>query len=711
MKALSARFLISMILLMSVSAGLGLFSYRTYQNRFLFDVAQAEEFTRRSVEIEKAMAADRLEDRVRALAHLALGSFADGALELERVEVSGWHWIRSKDFEWRNAQIDPSQALPALGQVDLKNAKAKILLDPDRKLFLFQVPVTKKLSEAEETIILVEAALPLEKIFGDFLTASVFFVGPDGKAYPLLNSHGALDLRPGKAARRRLAKSDEAAAVWTEKKRSGRFQATRIQAWSDLKLAQSDFHLILGAEKRVKPSFIFLLLAAIAVLGLWVVFFQERLWTFLPRMNFSGQSVKTAIPRTFDFRPEGLKEKTAPTNPPLKETTGDEILADNKKASETAETPKFTTELIGQKPPTLIPRLFMRKRARDRHHKNFTLNLNMDERQSFLRRLGHEISGMESVEALNRFFTESLSRLLDQSPVAFFLYDERDGKTFLKSRHPENLFSKVNPAAFLQAGASDVLGPAMNKYLRDLSHLSPDMVDPSGEWTVFVVGSGTTDCAAWCVPMKMDGDARFFVRMLCEVHFGHHRFLLADEEERRKTFFQEDLVKDRILEEILLGVRLRHPFSLALVETKLWDPQRSTLESMIFGRSSDETLRAKKFFAEKVRRSDRVYILNENQLLLFFPHTAVLDLVQKTERILIEWNAREPNTRGVRAALVEFPTHGDSTESLWRALTVVGERLRKAPPAQVLLASAAPGYLPPFKSRFIRSAMIPENPK
>jgi hypothetical protein len=102
-----------------------------------------------------------------------------------------------------------------------------------------------------------------------------------------------------------------------------------------------------------------------------------------------------------------------------------------------------------------------------------------------------------------------------------------------------------------------------------------------------------------------------------------------------------------------------------------------------------------------------VFTLKENQIAIYFPHTAVLDLLGKMEKIVAEWNSTVPGTYGLRAMMVEFPTHGDSAEALQRVMQQSFERLKKAQAGQVLLATAPAGYLPPFKSRFIRSAIIP----
>jgi hypothetical protein len=705
----SKRFVIGVLILTIVSGVFAYFSLEKFRVQFATDLRKASERTRSAIETQREVVLGRIEDRARVLKNLARGNFGSEIFMIEKIASSEWLWIRSKNYEWKSNRWT-SDTLPELGTMDPLNSEIRTHLDLDRQMVLFQVPFTKKLSETEESVFLIEAALPLSNILTSHSPTqnlAVYFVGPDGNIYPLGADSESPDFRPGKNPRKKLANVRPSGAdLWNETDLDGFGKSGRVTTWGTLQLAGSNFHLLFGNQTVVRPRLIFLILALMLIVGIWTLFLQESLWFMLPEVLEGRGSKKnlTLPPTRAQAFLSGLQERVQ--NLSLEPTENSAESLETGQIDRSEATPKLNVV----PPPTLLPRLFLKRKADERVRKQFSISLNTDERQSFIRRMGIEISSLETVESLNAFFAGTLSRLLDQCPVTFFEYNETDGKTLLKTRLPENLFSKVIPAAFLPPASSDFLGPSLNNYLKDLSKLSPELVSPNAEWTTFVVGSGTNHCGAWCLPTQLDTDARFFLRMLCEVHFGHYRFLKAEEIERQKTFFQEDAVKSRMLEEMLVGKRLRHPYCMALIETKLWDPQRSTLESMFFGRDRDETLRAKSYIETRIRRSDHVYILNENQLLLFFPHTALLDLLQKTEKIAAEWNSKEPATHGIRAAMIEYPTHGDTVESLWKVVESTGERLKKAPAGQVMMATAQPGYLPPFKSRFIRSAMFPENP-
>jgi hypothetical protein len=339
--------------------------------------------------------------------------------------------------------------------------------------------------------------------------------------------------------------------------------------------------LMVGTRSSVNAGWNIPLLA-LTVLGLtWFLFFSQKAWRFFPDSwtAFRLQKDKTFLGT--EARAGSLKyvqSSLSITNDRLRDHFLEGSLERSSDSvagawGQEAEDGQNGTELLPARsfsPPQGLPKLFLQRKAEERKSKIFDIELNLDERQSFVRRMSIEVSELQDLTSLGAFFSKTFTRLLDGAPAAFFAVDTKDGRVQLLSRFPIDLFSSVVPAAFLPLDSEDLFEKSAANYMRDVSLLSSDLIAAGTEWTIFGLGAGNRKAGFWAFPLKMGQETKFFVRMLCEVFLGHYLFLKSEEIEKRKTFFQGNLLHDRILEETLQNTRLRH--------------------SLIFGVKADETL-------------------------------------------------------------------------------------------------------------------------
>lgn len=727
---LSNRFLISVVALGFISAAYSYYSVRVYRSQYFASLRSAESLAHEMIETRREILNQKFATRVRSLKRMADFGFSENVTTGEGLATSDWLWIKAGKFQWSQVESQNDLLVSVYGNPKLKRGEFNTILDSERKRMVFQWvhedladPKAEPKKVALENI---EAVLDLSSSLtpatSQAFPVAVFFVGPDGSIYSIGGDQDLLDFRPGKKSKTKLADlKDSASGFWRDSLRTSNLPLKAESAiLAEVEVPGLRGKLLVGSRSSINAGWRFPLLMSGLLLSVWAFFFRRRIWTKLPesletwgRAEFNQYALSLQPPSSLKF--------VDPTN-----STGDDQLRDRfldgSLKESTLPQSKGTIVIDSQAiqfmpqtvlnagPPSALPKLYLKKKAEERKNKTFEIELNVDERQSFLRRMSLEVAELNDLASLGNFFSNTFTRLLDGTPAAFFAVDPKDGRVQLLSRSPEDLFSRVIPAAFLPVDSEDSFERAASLYMRDVSLLSSDLIAGGSEWSIFGLGSGNRKAGFWAFPLRLGPESKFFVRMLCEIFLGHYLFLKSEELERRKTFFQSDLLRDRLVEETLQNTRLRHPFSLALLETKLVEGEKAALDSLVYGLKADETLKVGAFLREKVRRSDRIFTLKENQIAIFFPHTAVLDLLGKIEKMLSEWNSVASGGHSLRAIMVEFPTHGDSADALDRVMRQSFEQLKGAIAGQVLLASAPVGYLPPFKSRFIRSAIIPGSP-
>lgn len=171
------------------------------------------------------------------------------------------------------------------------------------------------------------------------------------------------------------------------------------------------------------------------------------------------------------------------------------------------------------------------------------------------------------------------------------------------------------------------------------------------------------------------------------------------------------IFQERLQENFLIARRLKHPITLLRLDVQHMDAYTKRHGSHI----RDAILRhVSRYMKRFFRQSDVLARFSNDGFAIIMPHTALIDAMKKSEelitalaesRLKIGSGEAEFEIRvDACAGLAEFPSHADGPSDLMRFATEAVYRGMNKDKAAVTMAKVPMGYVPPFNSRFIRSA-------
>lgn len=168
---------------------------------------------------------------------------------------------------------------------------------------------------------------------------------------------------------------------------------------------------------------------------------------------------------------------------------------------------------------------------------------------------------------------------------------------------------------------------------------------------------------------------------------------------------------ERLQENYLVARRLQHPLTVLRLDIDHMPAYVKQYGSAV----SEAILRhVTRHLDRHFRKSDIVARFSQDGFSILMPHTALVDALKKIEEVL--QSVRESSLKlgrkdtaieikvSVSAGVSEFPSHADNPTDLLR---IAGEALFRAQAGalgSLTLAKVPTGYVPPFNSRFVRSA-------
>lgn len=169
--------------------------------------------------------------------------------------------------------------------------------------------------------------------------------------------------------------------------------------------------------------------------------------------------------------------------------------------------------------------------------------------------------------------------------------------------------------------------------------------------------------------------------------------------------------QERLQENFLIARRLRHPLTVVRIDI---DHMPAYVKQ--YGSSVSEAIlrHVTRHLDRHFRKSDIVARFGQDGFAVLMPHTALVDALKKIEQVI--QSVRESNLKlgrqdtaidikaSVSAGVAEFPSHADNPADLLRFANEALFRAQAASMAGVTIAKVPTGYVPPFNSRFVRSA-------
>ena len=169
--------------------------------------------------------------------------------------------------------------------------------------------------------------------------------------------------------------------------------------------------------------------------------------------------------------------------------------------------------------------------------------------------------------------------------------------------------------------------------------------------------------------------------------------------------------EERLQENFLIARRLRHPLTVLRIDV---DHMPAYVKK--YGSSVPEALlrHVTRHLERHFRKSDVIACFGQNGFAIQLPHTALVDALKKVEQVLQA--VRESSLKlgrhdtaieikaSISAGVSEFPSHSDNPTDLLRVANEALFRSQGTFNGCVTLAKVEKGYVPPFNSRFVRSA-------
>ncbi|MEO5668465.1 MAG: GGDEF domain-containing protein [Bdellovibrionota bacterium] len=169
--------------------------------------------------------------------------------------------------------------------------------------------------------------------------------------------------------------------------------------------------------------------------------------------------------------------------------------------------------------------------------------------------------------------------------------------------------------------------------------------------------------------------------------------------------------QERLQENFLIARRLRHPLTVVRIDIDHMPAYVKQYGSTV----SEAILRhVTRHLDRHFRKSDVVARYGQDGFAILMPHTALVDALKKVEEVVR--SVRESSLKlgrqeqaieikaSVSAGVSEFPSHADNPADLLRFANEALFRSQGGSRAGVTLAKVPTGYVPPFNSRFVRSA-------
>jgi diguanylate cyclase (GGDEF)-like protein len=171
------------------------------------------------------------------------------------------------------------------------------------------------------------------------------------------------------------------------------------------------------------------------------------------------------------------------------------------------------------------------------------------------------------------------------------------------------------------------------------------------------------------------------------------------------------IFQERLEENFLIARRLRHPLTVVRLDI---DHMPAYVKQ--YGRAVTEAIlrHVTRHLERQFRKSDVVARYGQEGFAVLMPHTAFVDAIKKVEEVLQA--VRDSSLKlgrqatsieikvSVSCGISEFPSHADNPADLLKLVNEACHRGQRAARGSVTLAKVPTGYVPPFNSRFVRSA-------
>jgi|GEM_PF-2584222 len=168
---------------------------------------------------------------------------------------------------------------------------------------------------------------------------------------------------------------------------------------------------------------------------------------------------------------------------------------------------------------------------------------------------------------------------------------------------------------------------------------------------------------------------------------------------------------ERLQENYLVARRLQHPLTVLRLDI---DHMPAYVKK--YGSSVSEAIlrHVTRHLDRHFRKSDIVARFGQDGFSILMPHTALVDALKKIEQVV--QSVRDSSLKlgrqdtaieikvSVSAGVSEFPSHADNPADLLRFASEALFRAQAGTLGGVTLAKVPTGYVPPFNSRFVRSA-------
>lgn len=327
----------------------------------------------------------------------------------------------------------------------------------------------------------------------------------------------------------------------------------------------------------------------------------------------------------------------------------------------------------------------------------------------------------------------ALAALTHQGRSIFLEYQATQKTLMVTSRSTPNVFVGTQPRMFLpQIPNTDLRqvfeklkeDAELQKLLRDASSLeSAGSEDKkSARWNVFPLLVRGVPQGAFALqesPHSQNKELSKLANLLVsqaamalENIRLHSRVLEVSSRDSATGLQTRKYFQERMQQEFLIARRLRHPLTLLRLEVDHMGLHVKQQGSQV----SDAILRHVTRHLERCfRKSDILARYSKEGFAIVLPHTALVDALKKTESLIqtLQASQLKINLDGGReallrvslsAGLVEFPSHAENSMELIKLADEAVHQGQARTQGSSSIARVPSGYIPPFNSRFVRSA-------